>query len=252
MGSLNQEVLMLRRSIGVLAVLACVAVPAAAQTVDEILAKNIEAKGGLAKLKAVQSMRMTGKMTLGPGIEAPIVLETKRPKLLRIDITVQGMTIVQAFDGTSGWMLNPLSGRADPEQMPSEVVKLVEEQADMDGPFIDYKAKGSTVELLGKEQAEGTTCYKVKLTLKGGDTRIFYIDTDSNLEVRVESKTTIRGAEQESDTIVGDYKKVGDLMIPHAIDSGQKGAPMRQKMTIDKVEVGVPIDDARFKMPVKK
>jgi len=235
-----------------LAVIVAVAVPASAQTADDIIAKNQAAQGGLAKLKAVQSVRMTGKMTVGPGIEAPVVLEMKRPKSMRLDLSIQGMTITQAYDGTTGWMVNPMSGRTDPEPLPSEVIKLVEEQADMDGPLMDYKTKGSSVEFLGKDRAEGADCYKLKLTLKNGDVRTFYIDADSYLLVKLESKTTVRDTEQLSDTIVGDYKDVGGMMMAHSMDSGQAGQPMRQKMTIDKIDVNVAIDDARFTMPVKK
>ena len=125
---------MLRRALVVLALSMLVAMPSAAQTADDIIAKNNDAKGGLAKQKAVTSVRMTGRMTVGPGIEAPIVLEMKRPKSMRIDIAIQGMAITQAYDGTVGWMLNPLSGRSEPEPLPSEAMKAMEEQADMDGP----------------------------------------------------------------------------------------------------------------------
>jgi hypothetical protein len=247
-----QEASMVRRLLVGFGLAALIAMPAAAQTVDDIIAKNNDAKGGLAKLKAVQSVRMTGRMTVGPGIEAPIIFELKRPKSLRIDIAVQGMTITQAFDGSVGWMLNPLSGRTDPETVPPEALRVMEEQADMDGPLIDYKPKGNTVELLGKEKVEGTDCYKLKVTLKNGDVRTLFIDTESNLEIKVEGRTMIRGTEQVSDTLLGDWKEVGGLLMAHSIDSGQPGAPARQKLTVDKIELNVPLEDARFAMPAKK
>lgn len=244
---------MLRKLLGVVALSVLVAAPAAAQSVDDILAKNAEAKGGLAKIKAVNTMRATGKVTIGPGMEAPIILEQKRPRSLRIEVTVQGLTIVQAYDGTVGWMLNPMSGRKDPEPMPSEMMKDIAEQADVDGPLIDYKEKGSKAELLGKEKAEGADCYKIKLTLKSGDTRTFYIDAENYLEVKVEARTTVRGTETEGDSILGDWKEVAGMMMPFSMDAGQKGAPSRQKITLDKIEVNPSIDDARFKMPeIKK
>lgn len=240
---------MVRRFFVAFALLALVAAPASAQTVDEVIAKAFDAQGGVEKLKAVQSVRMTGKMTMGPGMEAPIVIELKRPKSMRIDISIQGMTISQAFDGTSGWMLNPMSGRSTAEPLASEMTKMAEEQADMDGPLMDYKAKGHTAELLGKETAEGTECFKIKLTEKDGDVSIYYLDTDTYLGVKQETKRMLRGSEVEAETIVGDWKAVGGVMYPHSIDAGQKGSPMRQKMTIEKIEVNVPVDDARFKMP---
>lgn len=228
------------------------AAPAASQTVDEIVAKNIEALGGMEKLRAIKSVRMTGKMTLGPGIEAPVVMELKRPNAMRLDITVQGMVGSQAFDGASGWTLMPFSGSKVPQQMAADEMKLAQEQADIDGPLVDYKVKGNTVELQGKEKVEGADAYKLKVTLKNGDVRTLYIDAEHFLQIKDEAKRTIRGTEIESETIVGDYKEVGGMMFPHAIDSGQKGNPQRQKLTIDKIELNVPIDDARFKMPEVK
>lgn len=228
------------------------AVPAWAQTVDEIIAKHLEAQGGLQKLKAVQTVRMTGRMTVGPGIEAPVTLELKRPNMMRMDFTVQGMTGSQAYDGKSGWTLMPFAGSPTPQPMSPDDAKMAEEQADLDGPLMDYQAKGSTVELLGKEQVEGTEAYKLKATKKDGAVTVQYIDAEHFLLIKQEARRTVRGTEMEIDTIVGDYKDVGGLMMAHSIDGGAKGAPMRQKLTIDKIEINVPIDDARFRMPAAK
>lgn len=228
------------------------AAPAASQTVDEVIAKNIEALGGLEKIRAVKTVRMTGKMTVGPGIEAPIVMELKRPNAMRLDITVQGMVGSQAFDGTKGWNLMPFAGSKVPQEMAADEVKLAQEQAEMDGPLVDYKAKGNTVELQGKEKVEGSDAYKLKVTLKNGVVRTMYIDAEHFLQIKEEAKRTIRGTEIDSETIVGDYKEVGGMMFPHSIDSGQKGNPQRQKLVIEKIELNVPIDDARFKMPEVK
>ena len=225
------------------------AAPAASQTVDDIIAKNTAAKGGAAKLKAVTSMRITGKITIGPGIEAPFVLEMQRTGGMRMDITVQGMVLSQGYDGTKAWLLNPLQGSKVPQEMSADDTKLAAEQADIDGPLIDYKAKGHTVELLGKEKVEGSDAFKVKLTKKGGDVRTYYIDAEHFLEIKEESKRTTRGTEVEGDTIYGDYKEVAGMMFPHSIDGGQKGNPARQKIVVEKIEVNPPLDPSRFKMP---
>jgi outer membrane lipoprotein-sorting protein len=235
-----------------LATVLSVAAPAAGQSVDEIIAKYAAAMGGLDKLKAVKTARMTGKMTLGPGIEAPVVVELKRPNAMRMDITVQGMTGTQAYDGTIGWSLMPFQGSKTPQQMSADDVKMAQEQADMDGPLLDYKAKGHTVELVGKDKVEGADAYKLKVTMKTGDVRFIYIDAEHFLQLKEEGKRKIQGAEVETETIVGDYKAVDGLMFPHSMDSGQKGSPQRQKMVIEKIELNVPIDDARFKMPEVK
>jgi hypothetical protein len=226
---------------------------APAQTVDEILAKNFDAKGGLAKIRAVQAMRVTGKITLGPGMEAPAVIEQMRGDKVRMDITFQGMVLTpMALDGATGWKLMPIQGNPNPESLSPEEMKDALEQADIDGFLVDYKTKGHAIEFLGKEKVEGTDAYKLKVTLKSGDVRTVYIDTDSDLEIKIESKSTRRGAEIEGDTNLGDYKEVDGLIFAHSVDSGQKGAPGRQVITITRIEVNPKLDPARFVMPAKK
>src|SRR5262245_36639894 len=143
---------MLRSKLTVLAALALLAAPVAAEeatqkplpTVDEIVAKYVQAVGGRDKLKAVQSMKMTGKMILGQGLEAPFVLELKRPQAVRMDFTFQGMTASSAFDGDQGWRVMPFQGNTNPEPLSADEIKQVKDQADIDGPLVDYKEKGST------------------------------------------------------------------------------------------------------------
>lgn len=223
---------------------------AQAPSLDQVLAKHYEAKGGLAKMKAVQSMRITAKMANGP-MTLPIVIEAKRPAMVRVNVDVQGNQIVQAFDGKAGWSINPFqqSAKKDAEPMTPDQVREFEVQADMDGPLVDWKAKGHTVELLGKEPVEGSDAYKLKLTLKNGDERTIYLDADSYLEVKMVSRRKVRGTEMEAETSMGDYKDVDGLMIAHAMESGAKGMPQKQKIVLEKVELNVPIADARFAMP---
>ncbi|MGH9316333.1 MAG: LolA family protein [Thermoanaerobaculia bacterium] len=224
-----------------------------AQTADEIIAKNIQARGGMNKLKAIQTLRVTGKMTQGPGLEAPFSLELKRPNNGRMEFTFQGLTAAQAYDGKNGWQIMPFGGRKDPQPLSPEDLKAAEEQADMDGPLVDYKTKGHRVELVGKEKVEGTDAYKLKVTLKNGDVRYYYLDAEYFLDLKMEGKRNVRGTEREFESSFGDYKEVGGVMFPHSIESGMKGNPEREKMVIDKIEVNAPIDDSRFKMPeVKK
>ena len=231
---------------------ATLAVPAAAQTVDDVVAKHLEARGGLDKIKAVKSMKLTGKMTIGPGIEAPVTLEMKKPGSVRMDITFQGNTGIQAYDGKSGWSISPMSASKAAEPMSAEDLKDMEEQSDLDGSLVDSKAKGHTVELMGKEKVEGSDAFKLKVTLKNGDVRYVYIDADSYLELKTDAKRMIRGTEVETESVSSDYKEVGGLILPHTIIQGAKGQPQKQTITIEKVELDVPIDDARFKMPEAK
>jgi hypothetical protein len=228
------------------------ALPASAQTVDDILARNLKAKGGLDTLKAIQTLRMTGTMTIGPGMDAPFTMIFKRPNELRMDFTVQGMTVTQAFDGTQGWMTNPMAGAREPQLMPPEALKAIEQQADFDGPLVDYRAKGHTVELIGKDKADGHDAWKLKLTLKSGEVRYYYLDAESYLEVRVEGTSNMRGVEVQNEGTLGDYKEVAGVMFPHLMESGPKASAMKQKMVVQKIEVNLPLDDGRFRMPQKQ
>jgi len=220
-----------------------------AQTADEIIAKNVQARGGADKLKSVQSVKSTATLAMGPGMEAPGVLMQKRGNLARLEFTIQGLTAVQAYDGKNAWQIMPFMGKKDPELMAADEAKEMEQMADIDGPLVDYKSKGHKVELLGKEKVEGTDAYKLKLSLKNGDVETIYIDADSFLTIKEETKRTVRGSEQEVESAIGDYKEVEGIIFPFAIESGIKGSPQKQKLTITKIELNVPLDGALFVMP---
>lgn len=222
---------------------------ASAQTVDELIKKNIDAHGGIQKLKAVKSIRATGKVT-PQGLEIPITLQQKRPAMLRIDATFQGKSQTGAYDGETGWKIDPFQGSSDPEKVAGDELKDLQQQADLDGPLVDYKAKGHTVELIGKEDLEGTPVYKLKLTFKGGDVRTIYLDAENYLELKVTSKRKTPGGELEIDQYLGNYKPVGGIMFAHSIENKIKGQSVSQ-ITVDKIELDVSIDDSVFKMPAK-
>lgn len=223
----------------------------AALSVDDIIKKNVEAKGGLDKLRSVKTIRMTGKMQAGP-MEAPLVVEAARPKKVRVEFTVQGMTGIQAYDGQTGWMVMPFTGKKDPEALPSEQVKSMEDQADFDGPLVDYKEKGHTVEYLGKQEMEGSPVHAVKVTKKNGDIATLYLDADSFLELKVVGKTQVNGQEVEGETTFGDYKEVGGLVFAHTMESKAKGMPgPGATMTFTKIELNPEIPADRFAMPAK-
>ncbi len=230
------------------AVVAVVLVPAMlAQTADEIVAKHIAATGGADKIKAAKTVKMTGKAEM-QSMEAPFVMSLKQPNMLRMEITVQGLVLVQAYDGKSGWAIVPFTGKKDPEAVTADEAKELQDQADL-WPLLDYQAKGHKVELLGKDKIEGTDAYKLKLTHANGDVETLYLDADSFLEIKNEETRTVRGSEQQTETSLGDYREIGGLMFPFAIESGVKGSPEKQKITLEKVELNVPVDDSAFKMP---
>jgi hypothetical protein len=219
-----------------------------AQTVDELINKNIQAHGGADKLKGVKSVKMTGKMSMAGGMEAPFVFEKKRPDKLRIEFIVQGITGIQAFDGSTAWALMPFTGSKDPQKMTEEDTKDMIEQADFDGPLFDYKAKGNSVEYVGKEDVEGTDAHKLKLKLKNGNVRYLYLDPDTGLEMKATAMIKREGVETSVDSFFGDYKEVNGMTFPFSIEQKVKGQPGPQ-FSVEKVELDVDLQDSLFVMP---
>ncbi len=219
-----------------------------AQTVDDVIAKNIQAHGGLDKLRSVHTIRTTGKLEQGQ-IRAAYLQENKRPDKVREQTILQGLAQVQAYDGKTGWQVNPFQGRKDAELLSADDLKSLREDSDIDGPLVDYKQKGHTAELLGHNSVEGTDCYTVKLTLKNGDVRIYFLDTDSFLELKIEMQSNIRGTVQYTEMFYGDYEQVNGIYYPFEFEQAQKGSTDRVKFTIEKVEINIPLADSLFAMP---
>ena len=170
-------------------------------TVDEIVKKNTDARGGLEKLRALKSIQFTGKAVVGDGMEAETVMQVKRSGRVRLDMTVNGQKVTQATNGSSGWLVNPFMGAEEPQPMPDEMLADMREGSEMEGPLADYKAKGSTVELAGKEDVDGKPAYALKLTRKDGRSDTIYIDADSFLDVKRVGKRNMMGQEMEIETI---------------------------------------------------
>jgi outer membrane lipoprotein-sorting protein len=227
---------------------ALLTVSAFGQTADELLEKNFKAMGGKEKLKAIHSMRLTGKMKMGP-MEAPITITKARPAEMRVDFTIQGMTGTSAYDGTTGWTLMPFMGNKDPQKMTEEQLKETRIEADFDGPTFDYKAKGNKVEYVGKVDTEGTPTYKLHITTKEGKESNVYLDAETYLEIRSEGTRNIQGQDVEMETSIGDYKTVDGLTMPYSLESHVKGKEGGQAITIEKIELNPTVDAAMFKMP---
>lgn len=239
----------MRRVMFVLPGLLLLALPLSAQTADEILAKYVKAIGGMERIESLKTLRRTGKFTGGGGFQATVVQENKRPGMVRQEFSIQGMTGVNAYDGRTGWKIEPWEGKKDPEPLGEDELKEITEDSDFDGPLLNYRQKGNKVEYLGTEPVEGTDAYKLRVTLASGDVRTFYVDTDYNVPIRIESKRFVRGAERESETSIGDYKEVSGVYLPFSFESGPKGSSERGKVTYTKIEANVAIDDARFAKP---
>lgn len=226
---------------------------AVAMTADELIEKNIKARGGLDKIRAIQSLTETGKVLMsgwGGATQMDYRLLTKRPGMVRSERTMQGMTGVTAYDGKLGWSLQPFSGRRDAEQLSADDTKDLKLSADLDGPLVDCKAKGNTVEYLGTEDVDGTDAHKLKVTFKDGDVQYVYLDPDYFLAIRVINQMRVRGVEEEEEIDLGSYEQVNGVYFPFSIESGAKGATTKnRKVTIEKAEANVPIDDQLFHFP---
>lgn len=239
---------MMRKTLIGLCLAGLVAGSLAAQTADELVEKNIAAKGGKEKLAAIQGVRVTAKMAM-QGMEMPITMEQVPPAhKVRMDFTVQGMQGTRAYDGKTGWQVMPFMGKTDPETLNAEDLKEVQDSADFQGPLFDYKAKGNTVELLGKSDLEGTPAYKLKLTKKNGDVTTIYLDADSYLELRTEASATVQGQQRDVSTTFGDYKKVEGLTLPFSIETKITGIG-GQTITVAKYEINPELPASRFEMP---
>ncbi|MGH7022030.1 MAG: hypothetical protein ACREEB_00415 [Caulobacteraceae bacterium] len=219
-------------------------------SVDALIARHIAARGGYAALKAIHTLEMTG--TLRPaGFDADLQYKEliARPDSVRIEATLQGMTPIQAFDGQSGWQIQPFQGRRDPETLSSDDDKSLVEEADFEDALVDYKAKGETVDYLGEVDVDGGPTYAVRATLKNGDQQTFYIDPDAWLTVRMVTRQKLRGAETLTETDYGDYEKVNGVYFPFEVDSGPKGSAQLQRVTYKTISANVALDPAIFREP---
>ena len=224
-----------------------VAASAAAETADDVIARHVAARGGMEKIKAIQSVDMKVKANQ-QGLEFPGRLEWKRPDKLRLEMTIQGKTMVQAYDGKTAWAIMPFLGSPDPQAMSADDAKDVIEQADMDGPIIDYKAKGNAVEYVDREDVEGAPADKLKVTLKNGDVSYLYVDAESGLTVKETSKRKQQGSEIEIDSYMTNFKPINGVLFPFAIENKVQGKSIGQ-FTIEDVKPNVAIDDQTFAMP---
>ena len=220
-----------------------------AETLDALIARHIEARGGMERLQSIETLRASGRAKAGPGREALVTREVKPPGRIRTEFAFQGVTAVFACDGSRCWSVEPLAGIFEAQPMTEADTSLSTEHADIVGPLVDWKAKGHTVELLGKETIDGREAYKLKVILSGGGEQIDYLDAETALLVRRETTRTLGGQRVELQTTFSDFRPVGGVVFPHRIRSSAKGRPDVLEVIVEEAELNSPIDDARFEMP---
>jgi hypothetical protein len=219
-----------------------------AQTVDDVVHRYLRARGGLARLRSVTALRMTGTLELG-GRSVPFVIELKRPDKMRTEFTVEGLKGVRAYDGRVGWAQAPLPGEP-PRRMAADDEAEARAQADVDlSPLVDAAAKGYTVELVGRDRLPEEDTWKLVVRGRGGPPRTISLDAKTHLVVRIEERRTLDGREVDFVTEVGDYRKVAGIVFPHLLEVGPRQGGERQRLVVQEIEVNPTLDDGRFRMP---
>lgn len=217
-----------------------------AQSLDEVLAEHFSATGQDNILK-VNSQKVTGKV-IQSGLEIPFVQYAKRPGKVRIEATLQGLTLIQTFNGTEGWVINPFAGVTTPQPMTEDQLRSIKYQADSDGMLWNWKDKGYQVTLEGKEDMEGTSCYKIKLVTEPGDVFTFYIDADTYIMLRQNAKIKVMGNESESDNYYSNYSMVEGIAMPGKAETKINGQ-LVVTMIFEKMELNPELEDTMFDKP---
>jgi hypothetical protein len=226
-----------------------------AQTADDLVAKNLAARGG-AQLAAVHTIVSKGELRF-PGDFKLVYKETrarldgKPDSAIRVEASLQGLTLIQAYDGTTAWRVNPFEGRKDAERMGADDTRELADQGSIDGALLAARAKASQVDYLGREDIDGTDAYKLRVSQPDGTVYTYWLDPDALLEIKILERRTIRGAEKETETDLADYERVGGVYFPFSITTGPKDTPPSEKevITIASAEANVPVSPDTFAMP---
>jgi outer membrane lipoprotein-sorting protein len=238
------------RKLSIFVVLLLLPCSVRAQTADEIVTKYIAARGGYDKIKAVRSERVIGTISFGGGVDGLFLVERERPLKMHMEIVLNGSTMIRVYDGKSaGWIYNPFTPNPAVQPMSEADLRNIFDEADFEGPFVDYKQKGSAIEFAGKADVEGKPAYKLKLTNKNGDVSYFYFDAANYLLLEWQGIRKVGETDQTSESYFRDFREVEGLKYPFLIESRSPGTNQSQKLVADKIEVNMPIDAAHFAKP---
>ena len=223
---------------------------ASAQTADEILDKVFAARGGVEKIKAIRTQRISGTISFGPGAEGPFSVQFERPGKMHMEVNIAGQSVVRVYDGKSaGWVINPFSPNKDVQPMSAEELRGISDESDFDGPLLDYQTKGNHIEFAGKDSIDGNQVVKLKLTNKNGEVRTYFFDASTYLLIKWEGQRHADNQDLNVETFFRDYREVNGIKFAFEIDSDSPGVAQQQKITLDKIELNVPVDSALFGKP---
>jgi hypothetical protein len=219
--------------------------PVSGQTVDEVLERHYDAIGGRDAWLALQSTRSTGSLTLmGGAATGEIEVTAKRPAMIRAVVTIQGMEVIQSFDGETAWGINPLAGVTAPQMADPITAGAMAEQADLDGPLVGWEGDGHQIELVGKEPVGEDEAYRLTVTFPSGESSSYFLDTTNYLLIRVEATRDGIGTTTAD---LFDYREVSGLMFPFSVDSVSPQGD--QSVTWETIETDVEVDDSLFRIP---
>lgn len=234
-----------------LIVLAAFPAPGELKNADAVLSKYAAVRGGVEKLKTVQTERITGRMIFSPEVEGAVLIEYKRPLKMHMEMAVQGKTIMRIYDGKSaGWVVNPFSDSPEVQLMPEEELQAISDEADFDGPLIDYKTKGNLVALEGSGELDGKRFYQISLVRKFGGKRTYYIDASSFQVLKWTGETPLDGQTVRVQNDLSDYREVQGLNFPFEVVTTLADSPQQRKFIVEKIEINPLIDDKRFEKPL--
>jgi len=217
-------------------------------SVESIVAKHMEARGGLRRIKAVRSARALGVVRYFTGTEVPFVLEFKRPGRLRMTVEYQGQMGIEVYADGAGWLQLPFPGEAA-RSMTSAELMAGQDDADFDGALVDWVKKGHRVRLVGVEELDGQKAYRLEILRQSGTSETIWLDASTWLEAR---SLRERRNGDESRTVLSipsDYRRIAGLMLPFQVASLPVDAPDEiEQLRFETFGVDVPVDDARFRL----
>ena len=221
-----------------------VSVAVQAQSVDEIIDKHLEVMGGKELMSTIKTMRMTGTTQIQPGMDAPLVVQVVHDRAMRMDLEIMNMKMTIAVKGDEGWQIMPFQGKKDAEPLPEDQIKTMKDQLDATGDLYNYAAKGSTVELVGTDDLDGTEVYKIKLTKSSGNVIYHFIDKESYYDLQVTTVVTAEGKDMEMSQGFSNFQKTDSGLVVAMSGTGGMG-----DVKWEKIELNPEIDMTIFDMP---
>ncbi len=239
---------MTKRLLG-LALLAALAGLLEAQALDEVLASYYQANGGLEKLRAMQTLKLSGRMTLpATGVEMAVTMCWKAPAAMRSESRFQDRVIVQACDGQTAWWIMPFLGIHQAQPMPADQAVEILAQADIADPLVVYRERGHALELLGREAVGDAAAFALRLRRLDGREALIYIDAASGLELKTTTRDR-RGGDALQEIGYGDYRSVQEVQRPFLIES-RSGGRLVSRLLVSSWEINPPLSDDLFRLPV--